>query len=193
MGRGDTVRVWLTCIATFLASRTALAAPDGRDEYSPLEARLALGLSPACDDAAAAFGHLEAAAALGAGGARHARRAGARLAARDAKRFDAILASLAANDARAAVDALARAVRGAAERAAFGERRRSRRITMCLEYIMCSADSSPGVRRGRVADEFSLRLRLVTSRGPPYPSRSPRAHPSGWTRTQFFLVSYRGR
>ena len=24
------------------------------------------------------------------------------------------------------------------------------------------------------------RLRLVTSRGPPYPSRSPRAHPSGW-------------
>ena len=48
--------------------------------------------------------------------------AGARLAARDAKRFDAILASLAANDARAAVDALARAVRGAAERAAFGER-----------------------------------------------------------------------
>ena len=29
-----------------------------------------------------------------------------------------------------------------------------------------------------------LRLRLVTSRGPPYPSRSPRAHPSGWTRTQ---------
>ena len=67
-------------------------------------------------DAAEAFGHLEAAAALGAGGARHARRAGARLAARDAKRFDAILASLAANDARAAVDALARAVRGAAER-----------------------------------------------------------------------------
>ena len=31
---------------------------------------------------------------------------------------------------------------------------------------------------------LSLRLRLVTSRGPPYPSRSPRAHPSGWTRTQ---------
>ena len=29
-----------------------------------------------------------------------------------------------------------------------------------------------------------LRLRLVTSRGPPYPSRSPRARPSGWTRTQ---------
>jgi len=115
----------------------ALAAPDGRDEYSPLEARgdapralrararLELGLSPACDDTAEAFGHLEAAAALGAGGARHAQRAGARLAARDAKRFDAILASLAANDARAAVDALARAVRGAAERAAFGEREES--------------------------------------------------------------------
>ena len=31
------------------------------------------------------------------------------------------------------------------------------------------------------------RLRLVTSQGPPYPSRSPRAHPSGWT----MLVSYR--
>jgi hypothetical protein len=29
-----------------------------------------------------------------------------------------------------------------------------------------------------------LWLWLVTSRGPPYPSRSPRAHPSGWTRTQ---------
>jgi hypothetical protein len=28
------------------------------------------------------------------------------------------------------------------------------------------------------------RLRLVTSQGPPYPSRSPKAHPSGWTRTQ---------
>ena len=27
-------------------------------------------------------------------------------------------------------------------------------------------------------------LRLVTSQGSPYPSRSPRAHPSGWTRTQ---------
>ena len=30
----------------------------------------------------------------------------------------------------------------------------------------------------------ALRLRLVTSQGSPYPSRSPRAHPSGWTRTQ---------
>ena len=29
-----------------------------------------------------------------------------------------------------------------------------------------------------------LRLRLVPSQGSPYPSRSPRAHPSGWTRTQ---------
>ena len=28
-----------------------------------------------------------------------------------------------------------------------------------------------------------LRLRLVTSQGSPYPSRSPRAHPSGWART----------
>ena len=31
---------------------------------------------------------------------------------------------------------------------------------------------------------YWLRLRLVTSQGSPYPSRSPRAHPSGWTRTQ---------
>ena len=29
-----------------------------------------------------------------------------------------------------------------------------------------------------------MRLRLVTSQGSPYPSRSPRAHPSGRTRTQ---------
>jgi hypothetical protein len=29
----------------------------------------------------------------------------------------------------------------------------------------------------------TLRLRLVTSQGSPYLSRSPRAHPSGWTRT----------
>ena len=42
-------------------------------------------------------------------------------------------------------------------------------------------------RRARAAS-FILRLRLVTSQGSPYPSRSPRAHPSGWT---IFLVSYR--
>ena len=35
-----------------------------------------------------------------------------------------------------------------------------------------------------------LRLRLITSQGSPYPSRSPRAHPSGWTRIGF-LVSLR--
>ena len=35
-----------------------------------------------------------------------------------------------------------------------------------------------------VARRGMLRLRLVTSQGSPYPSRSPRAHPSGWTRTQ---------
>ena len=29
---------------------------------------------------------------------------------------------------------------------------------------------------------YQLRLRPVTLRGPPYPSCSPRAHPSGWTR-----------
>jgi hypothetical protein len=118
--------------AVAVLDAAALAAPDDRDEYSPLEARgdapralrararLELGLSPACDDAAEAFGHLEVAAALGAGGARHARRAGSRLASQNVKRFDAILASLAANDARAAIDALARAVRGAAERAGGG-------------------------------------------------------------------------
>jgi hypothetical protein len=38
--------------------------------------------------------------------------------------------------------------------------------------------------RGCPAPRYWLRLRLVTPRGPPYPSRSPRAHPSGWTRTQ---------
>ena len=37
---------------------------------------------------------------------------------------------------------------------------------------------------------FWVRLRLVTSQGSPYPSRSPRAHPSGWTSNRF-LVSYR--
>jgi len=36
---------------------------------------------------------------------------------------------------------------------------------------------------GSTDPESRLRLRLVASRGPPYPSRSPRAHPSGWTRT----------
>ena len=43
--------------------------------------------------------------------------------------------------------------------------------------------------------KIALRLRLVTSQGPPYPSRSPRAHPSGWTRMQGLglrlLVSYK--
>ena len=120
--------------AVAVLDAAALAAPDGRDEYSPLEARgdapralrararLELGLSPACDDAAGAFGHLEAAAALGAGGARHARRAGARLAARDARAADAILASLAANDARARRRrACARRARGG-RAGGFGER-----------------------------------------------------------------------
>ena len=35
-----------------------------------------------------------------------------------------------------------------------------------------------------VLAQVPVRLRLVTSQGPPYPPRSPRAHPSGWTRTQ---------
>ena len=42
-------------------------------------------------------------------------------------------------------------------------------------------------RRARAAS-FILRLRLVTSQGSPYPSRSPRAHPSGWTRTARALL-----
>ena len=39
-----------------------------------------------------------------------------------------------------------------------------------------------GLRRVRTW-LVDVRLRLVTSQGSPYPSRSPRAHPSGWTRT----------
>ena len=35
--------------------------------------------------------------------------------------------------------------------------------------------------RGGSKRHLGVRLRLVTSQGPPYPSRSPRAHPSGWT------------
>ena len=35
-----------------------------------------------------------------------------------------------------------------------------------------------------------LRLRLVTSQGPPYPSRSPRAHPSGMLVCHQTLGSY---
>ena len=46
-----------------------------------------------------------------------------------------------------------------------------------------------------VSQRLALAGWLVTSRGPPYPSRSPRAHPSGWTRTQGLslrlLVSYK--
>ena len=41
--------------------------------------------------------------------------------------------------------------------------------------------------------DCDLRPRLVTSRGSPYPSRSPRAHPSGWTRTQLGLRLRLGR
>ena len=37
---------------------------------------------------------------------------------------------------------------------------------------------------GLALSKATYRLRLVTSQGSPYPSRSPRAHPSGWTRTQ---------
>ena len=57
--------------------------------------------------------------------------------------------------------------------------RRGRRGKLCLLNVR--VDGVPGDR---------YFLRLVTSQGPPYPSRSPRAHPSGWTRTQGFLVSY---
>jgi hypothetical protein len=49
------------------------------------------------------------------------------------------------------------------------------------EYSGCEAEAEASYVAG-----FPVRmwLRLVTSRGSPYPSRSPRAHPSGWTRTQ---------
>ena len=41
-----------------------------------------------------------------------------------------------------------------------------------------------GLVGGAPRGAIKLRLRLVTSQGSPYPSRSPRAHPSGRTRTQ---------
>ena len=50
-----------------------------------------------------------------------------------------------------------------------------------------------GVVNAAVWIPTGLRLRLVTSQGSPYPSRAPRAHPSGRTRTQGlirWLVSY---
>jgi hypothetical protein len=36
-----------------------------------------------------------------------------------------------------------------------------------------------------------VRLRLVTSQGSPYPSRSPRAHPSGWFASVLLAASLR--
>jgi len=60
----------------------------------------------------------------------------------------------------------------------------------CFLILVASTASRPRLLRLRLR---LLRLRLVTSRGPSYPSRSPRAHPSGWTRTQglsYLLVSY---
>ena len=38
------------------------------------------------------------------------------------------------------------------------------------------------------AKAHAVRLRLVTSRGSPYPSRSPRAHPSDLTRTRLRVL-----
>ena len=51
------------------------------------------------------------------------------------------------------------------------------RIIVMFEWLNLASANSGG-----------LRLRLVTSRGVPYPSRSPRAHPSGWTRTKGRLL-----
>jgi hypothetical protein len=63
-----------------------------------------------------------------------------------------------------------------------------------LFYLFVEHPSRPGPRRllqaachwrvDGVPRAEEIRLRLVTSQGPPYASRSPRAHPSGWTRTQ---------
>ena len=99
--------------AVAVLDAAALAAPDGRDSTRRSRrgatrrahcawARLELGLSPACDDAAgpSAARRRRRRWAPAARGTR--RRAGARLAARDAKRFGAI-PPLAASDARAAV------------------------------------------------------------------------------------------
>ena len=47
-----------------------------------------------------------------------------------------------------------------------------------------TAIDEPDTRLPASGTSEEIRLRLVTSRGSPYPSRSPRAHPSGWTRTQ---------
>ena len=47
-----------------------------------------------------------------------------------------------------------------------------------------SEHAQGAARAGSSFAKARLRLRLVTSQGSPYPSRSPRAHPSGWTRTQ---------
>ena len=59
-------------------------------------------------------------------------------------------------------------------------RRAGRVLRTSLE--MAQAQASYVV--GSPVPQQRLRLRLVTSQGSPYPSRSPRAHPSGWTRTQ---------
>ena len=54
-----------------------------------------------------------------------------------------------------------------------------------VEDALCDAPVFFVVRKTyRTLMIACLTARLVTSQGPPYPSRSPRAHPSGWTRTQ---------
>ena len=131
-----------------------------------------------------AFGHLEAAAALGAGGARHARRAGARLAARDAS-ADAILASLAANGARArrvARRSRAPPCAGPAERAAFGEREEERGEDRRVHAVGLSCDRGLRARPPRsglgprqLSRRRGSRLRRVTSRRVPIPSPLPGA------------------
>ena len=47
--------------------------------------------------------------------------------------------------------------------------------------LAAHADVRAAARRRVNSLRLRLRLRLVTSQGSPYPSRSPRAHPSGWT------------
>ena len=221
----------------------ALAAPDGRDEYSPLEARgdapralrARRGSSSACRRRATTPPRRGATPRArpprGGGGAGRRRRAArARARARgspratgeDERRATPILASLAANDARARPSTRSRArVRGGfVERAARGAGggRRARRIT--VEHIVDNRSSRAFARRPlRVARLRRILLcsGSVTSpatraihwyagspparrrgtralKAPPRRCRREETKMSGGESTPTnFLVSYRGR
>ena len=64
--------------------------------------------------------------------------------------------------------------------------RRALCASRCLLVLMISQAQAQAIYVvGRAL--IRLRLRLVTSQGSPYPSRSPRAHPSGWSRMRLRL------